>query len=170
MLPEVLISISPSRCRQSPICATESLISPSTAPSVAVAALLSRFCRGPETCGKRTGEWELVQWAKNYLLEYQAANVSTPVPPSVLVGNWIPPLSPQYKVNVDGASKNIDAPLGPLEIEAKAFEVGLQFAKDVGIYDLILEADSLVMYRALAGISPSPASVAAIVYGIEAAS
>lgn len=44
-----------------------------------------------------------MQWAKNYLLEYQAANVSTPVPPSVLVGNWIPPLSPQYKVNVDGA-------------------------------------------------------------------
>ena len=67
-------------------------------------------------------------------------------------------------------SKNIDAPLGPLEIEAKAFEVGLQFAKDVGIYDLILMGDSLVMYRALAGISPSPASVAAIVYGMEAAS
>ena len=80
-----------------------------------------------------------MQWAKNYLLEYQAANVSTPIPPSVLVGNWIRPLSPQFKVNVDGArfssqkeavvgliirynkglviaalSKNIDAPLGPL--------------------------------------------------------
>lgn len=67
-------------------------------------------------------------------------------------------------------SKNIDAPLGPLEIEAKAFKVGLQLAKDVGIYDLILEGDSLLMYRALAGISPSPALVAAIVYGIKAAS
>ena len=136
-----------------------------------------------------------MQWARNYLLEYQAANVSTPVPPSVLVGNWIPPLSPQYRVNVDGArfssqkeagvgviirdnkglviaalSKNIDAPLGSLEIEAKAFEVGLQFAKDVGIYVLILEGDCLVMYRALAGISPCLASIAAIVYGIEAAS
>ena len=122
-------------------------------------------------------------------------NESTPIPSSDLVGNWIPPLSPQYRVNVDGArfssqkeagvgviirdnkglviaalSKNIDAPLGPLEIETKAFEVGLQFAKDVGIYDLILKGDSLVMYRALAGISPSPASVAAIVYGMEAAS
>ena len=48
MLPEVLIPISPSRCRQSPIWARESLISPSTALGVAVAALLSRFCRGPE--------------------------------------------------------------------------------------------------------------------------
>ena len=48
MLPEVLIPISPSRCRQSPICARESLISPSTALGVAVAVLLSRFCRGPE--------------------------------------------------------------------------------------------------------------------------
>ena len=48
MLPKVLISISPSRCRQSPICARESLLSPSTALGVAVAALLSRFCRGPE--------------------------------------------------------------------------------------------------------------------------
>ena len=27
--------------------------------------------------------------------------------------------------------KNIDAPLVPSEIEAKAFEVGIQFAKDV---------------------------------------
>ena len=42
-------------------------------------------------------------------------------------------------------SKKIDAPLGPLEIEAKAFEVGLQFTKDVGIHDLILEGDSLVI-------------------------
>ena len=132
-----------------------------------------------------------MQWAKNYLLEYQAANV----PPLVLVGNWIPPLCPLYKLNVNGArfssqkeagvgviiwdnkglviaalSKNIDAPLGPFEIEAKAFEVGLQFAKDVGIYVLILEGDCLVMYRALAGISPCLASIAAIVYGIEAAS
>ena len=38
----------------------------------------------------------------------------------------------------------------------------------MGIYDLILEGDSLVMYRALAGISPSLASAATIVYGIEA--
>ena len=63
----------------------------------------------------------------------------------------------RYKVNVDGAvfrsqktacvgvlirdfhgqviaalSKKVCAPLGPLEVEAKAFEAGIQFAKDVG--------------------------------------
>ena len=100
--------------------------------------------------GKKKGEWELAQWTKNYLLEYQAANVSSPMPPLDLVGSWIPPLSPQYKVNVDGArfssrkesgvgviirdnrglivdalSKKIDVPLGPLEIEAKAFKISL---------------------------------------------
>ena len=48
MLPEVLIPISPSRCRQSPICTRESLISLSTALGVAVVALLSCFCIGPE--------------------------------------------------------------------------------------------------------------------------
>ena len=51
-------------------------------------------------------------------------------------------------------SKKVDAPLGPLEIEAKAFEVGLQFTKDVGIHDLILEGDSLVIMLQLAFLLP----------------
>lgn len=42
-------------------------------------------------------------------------------------------------------SKKIKAPLGPVEVEAKDFELGLQFAKDVGIRDLILEGDSLIV-------------------------
>lgn len=42
-------------------------------------------------------------------------------------------------------SKKIKVPLGPVEVEAKDFELGLQFAKDVGIRDLILEGDSLIM-------------------------
>ena len=67
-------------------------------------------------------------------------------------------------------SKKIDASLDPLKIEGKSFIVGLQFAKDVGIYDLILEGNSPVMYRALVNITISPASVATIVYGIKAAS
>ena len=46
-------------------------------------------------------------------------------------------------------SKKIHAPLGPLEAEAKAFELGLQFAKQLGITDFILEGDSLIISRAL---------------------
>ena len=45
---------------------------------------------------------------------------------------------------IQALSKKIDAPLGPLEIEAKAFEVGLQFTKDVGIHDLIFWRETLL--------------------------
>ena len=90
------------------------------------------------------------------------------------VVTWSPPTGLRYKVNVDRAvfkvqkaarvgvvvrdphgqvvaalSKKINSPLGALEVEAKAFEARLQFAKDVGIYDFIVEGDSLVVYNAL---------------------
>lgn len=60
---------------------------------------------------------------------------------------------------VPALSKKIGASLGALEVEANAFEVGLHFAKDVGIHGLILEGSSLIIYRGLAGTSPSPTSV-----------
>ena len=94
---------------------------------------------------------------------------------------WFPPEGSLYKVNVDGAvfsaqkesgigviirdkaslvvatmSKKVKASLGLLEIEAKAFEVSLQFAKDMGLQEFILEGDSLNVFRALVGLSPSP--------------
>ena len=39
-------------------------------------------------------------------------------------------------------SKKVWVPLGALEAEAKAFEVGLLLARDIGIQDIILEGDS----------------------------
>jgi len=45
--------------------------------------------------------------------------------------------------------KLIHAPLGPLEAEAKAVEVGLQFAKLLGVSDFIVEGDSLIVSRVL---------------------
>ena len=59
------------------------------------------------------------------------------------------------------------APLGPLEVEAKAFESGLQFAKDVGLHEFILEGDSLNVVRALQGLSPPSVSVMSVIYGIQ---
>ena len=50
-------------------------------------------------------------------------------------------------------SKKIQAPLGPLEVEAKAFEAGVQLARDMGYQDIILEGDSLILVRALYGLS-----------------
>lgn len=46
-------------------------------------------------------------------------------------------------------SKKIDAPLGALEAEAKALESGLHFTLEMGIYDLVIESDSLILYNAL---------------------
>ena len=64
-------------------------------------------------------------------------------------------------------SKKINAQLGPLEAEAKAVEAGIQFAKDIGIQDVILEGDSLTVLNALCGNTSPPSSVAAVVAGIK---
>ena len=48
------------------------------------------------------------------------------------------------------------APLGAIETEAKALEAGMQFARDVGIQEFILESDSLVLIRSLMGLSSPP--------------
>lgn len=37
--------------------------------------------------------------------------------------------------------RKILAPLGPLEVEVKAFELGMHFAEQLGITDFILEGD-----------------------------
>ena len=42
-------------------------------------------------------------------------------------------------------SKKINVPLGPVEAKAKAFEMGIQFAKDVGIRDVLIKGDSLIV-------------------------
>ena len=104
---------------------------------------------------------------------------------------WSPPPSTRYKIYVDGAvfktrkstgfgvliqdeygqgvaalSKKINALLGALEVEAKAVEEGLHFMRDVGIYDFIMEGDSLAMYNALCGQSSPPSSMASVTLGI----
>ena len=66
---------------------------------------------------------------------------------------------------VGACSKKIQAPLGAMEVEAKAVEFGLKFAKDMLIQDFILEGDSLILMNALNEISPPPSLVAAVVYG-----
>ena len=80
---------------------------------------------------------------------------------------WKPPPPGYFKVNVDGAlfakskqsgmgvivhdgegnvvaamCKKLDLPLGVLETEAKALEIGVAFAEEVGLRDVVFEADS----------------------------
>ena len=146
-----------------------------------------------------------MQWTSQYLAEYLAMNDAprltsseTPIP------HWTPPVGLRYKVNVDGVvfktqktagvgvvvhdsnglvvaalSRKINSPLGALEVEAKAAEAGISFARDIGIADftvegdslvvynsLSVEGDSLVVYNSLSGQSDPPSSVAHVISGI----
>ena len=53
-------------------------------------------------------------------------------------------------------SKKIQQPLGHLEIEAKTMEVGVSFAWDVGIWEVILKCDSKIMSDALLSLCTPP--------------
>ena len=54
--------------------------------------------------------------------------------------------------------------MGGIEVEAKAVELGLMFARDLSIQDFTLESDSLTLINALQDLSPPPSSVAALVF------
>ena len=71
---------------------------------------------------------------------------------------------------VGACSKKIMAPLGAVETKAKAFEFGLQFARDLLIHDLVLEGDSLVIVNVLKEASPPPALVPAMPYNVNSIS
>ncbi|XP_075636690.1 uncharacterized protein LOC142608919 [Castanea sativa] len=138
----------------------------------------------------------LLQGVLEYLSEYQAYMEVTAYPKqSAEVVVWTPPSPTRYKINVDGAvfkeqklagvgilirdatgqligacSKKIEAPLGAIEADAKAVELGLQFAKDMSIQDYTLESDSVTLVNALRDFSPPPLSVVALVYSSVAVS
>ena len=64
-------------------------------------------------------------------------------------------------------SRKIQLPLGAAEVEAKAVEVGLLFAKDVGVRDVVVEGDSTVVYNALCNCSRAPSTIATVTNGIQ---
>ena len=102
---------------------------------------------------------ELCHDASLWLLQFKEANEATTATAPVqsesgLQQTWLPPSNQLYKVNVDGVifkernesgvgviicdvnglvmaamCKKFHAPLGPLEVEAKAFELGLHLQK-----------------------------------------
>ena len=52
---------------------------------------------------------------------------------------------------VAALGKHFHVPLGQLEVKAKAFEASLQLAWDLGLQNVVLEGDSLVIVCALCG-------------------
>lgn len=63
--------------------------------------------------------------------------------------------------------KRIDAPLGAVEAEAMAYKIGLIFAKDIGIQEVVIEGDSLILHRALSDESKPPSSVSTVVQEMQ---
>ena len=57
-------------------------------------------------------------------------------------------------------------PLGALEIEAKAMKVGLHFALDIGIRDVVVECDALAVFNAVQGFAAPCSSILFIVDSI----
>ncbi|XP_075633802.1 uncharacterized protein LOC142606321 [Castanea sativa] len=56
--------------------------------------------------------------------------------------------------------------LGPLETKAKAMEIGVTFAMEVGVRDVTFEGDSLVICNAIHGLTEAAQSVQNVVTGI----
>lgn len=143
--------------------------------------------------GVRKAGQDVVRQATQYLEEYWSAIGREQSAPVVIerVVSQFPPRENQFKINVDGAvfahqkeaglgviirddrgrveaamRRKVQVPWVALEAEAKAFEAGLLLARDIGIQDVILEGDSLVIYNALCEISLPPSSIASIVVGM----
>ena len=62
--------------------------------------------------------------------------------------------------------KNLDAPLGAIETKSKAIEAGMLFTLDIGIRDIVVESDCLLMIQALKGTTTPPSVVSAVTQGI----
>lgn len=108
----------------------------------------------------------MVRGATDLLEEFKAANPKQLTPSNNAEVKWGPPTQGWYKTNVDGTvfaaqkeadvgviirdelgrvvaalSKQNEAPLGALGIEAEALEEAVIFARDMRISDIILESD-----------------------------
>ena len=143
--------------------------------------------------GGRLRSGQAVTRSSLYLLEeFQMANEKpTANAEQNQVVKWVPPLAGRYKVNVDGAvfsrwkqagvgvvvrddaghviaalCRKLYTPLGPLVVEAKAIEIGVKFAKEVGVRDVIFEGDSLMICNAIHGLTEAAPSVQNVITGI----
>nr|POE92192.1 hypothetical protein CFP56_53905 [Quercus suber] len=143
--------------------------------------------------GKRRPGPVIVRCSLKLLEDFQSANERPCKPriedqPSVA---WKPPPLGSFKVNINGAlfsktkqsgvgvmvcdekgnviaamSRKLDLPLGALETKAKALEIGVKFAEEVGLRDVVFEGNSQLIINAVQGIGEAAASVQNIIHGV----
>ena len=66
---------------------------------------------------------------------------------------------------VAALSKKLKAPLGAIEMEAKAMEEAVNFARDMGIRDCLFKSDSLSVVNAMLRLTDPPLSIANVIAG-----
>ena len=132
----------------------------------------------------------LARWTREYMENYVMANHSTRPYKESVEATWQPPKPPWYKANMDGAvfsqqkeagigvvirdhhgvvvaalSKKLKAPLGAIEVEAKAMKEAVNFAWEMGIRDCLFESDSLTMVNGMLRLIDPPSSIVNIITG-----
>ena len=130
--------------------------------------------------------------ARRYVEEFRAHMPCTFPKINQSLQRWSPPPPNWYKVNVDRAvfkeqgsigvgvvirnaqgevvgamSKKISRPLGVIEVEARAMEVGILFAWDLGLKNIVAEGDSLAVVQALKGRIIPAISIQKVTEGIS---
>ena len=70
-------------------------------------------------------------------------------------------------VSLELVSSPMVGPFGALETEAKALEIGMRFALDIGIRDAVFESDALEVINVVLGIATLSSSTQFIVDGIH---
>ena len=131
---------------------------------------------------------QIAEEARNYTEECRQ---SDPSPSGILARAkiiWKPPRAGWYKVNVDGAiftdacccgvgvviwnekgqlmgalSKRFQLPLGPLEVEAKAMEEGIQLAKDLSLKEIIIDGDAKQVVMAISDTVSAPSLIRKVI-------
>ena len=64
-------------------------------------------------------------------------------------------------------SKRLQLPLGPLEIETKAMEEGIQLAKDLSFKEIIIEGDAKQVVMAISDSISAPSSIKKVIEGMH---